>query len=260
MCKESHQEMCEESHQEMCKESHQEMCEESHIVKRAIIMAAGVGVRMCPLTRTTPKPLIAVNGVRMIDTVVDGLRKNGITEIYVVAGHLKEQFHAWAADEPDVTIIDNPYYDSCNNIGSLYVAREHLSDCIILDGDQIIYNQEILDPHFTRSGYNAVWCEGETKEWLMDVENGIVKSCSRTGGSHGWQLYSISRWSAEDGAKLKAHLEQEFESGNRQIYWDDVAMFCHFEEYELGIREMQRSDIVEIDDLEELKNAIDGIL
>lgn len=227
------------------------MAEETHIVKRAIIMAAGIGKRMQPLTFETPKPMVKVNGVRMIDTVVDGLRTNGISEIYVVVGHLKEQFFEWGK-EKGVQIIENPYYDTCNNISSLYVAREHLGDCIILDGDQIIYNPAILDPHFALSGYNAVWCEGETNEWLMDVEDGVVNSCSRSGGSHGWQLYSISRWTAEDGEKLKQHLEYEFDRGNRQIYWDDVAMFCHFEDYKLGIREMQESDIIEIDGLDEL--------
>lgn len=227
------------------------MAEETHIVKRAIIMAAGIGKRMQPLTFETPKPLVKVNGVRMIDTVVDGLRTNGISEIYVVVGHLKEQFFEWGK-EKGVQIIENPYYDTCNNISSLYVAREHLGDCIILDGDQIIYNPAILDPHFALSGYNAVWCEGETNEWLMDVEDGVVKSCSRSGGSHGWQLYSISRWTAEDGEKLKQHLEYEFDRGNRQIYWDDVAMFCHFKDYRLGIREMKSSDIIEIDGLDEL--------
>lgn len=227
------------------------MEEETHIVKRAIIMAAGIGKRMQPLTFETPKPLVKVNGVRMIDTVVAGLRENGIYEIYVVVGYLKEQFFEWGKDKR-VQIIENPYFNTCNNISSLYVAREHLGDCIILDGDQIIYNTSILDPHFTLSGYNAVWCEGETNEWLMDVESGVVKNCSRTGGSHGWQLYSISRWTAKDGEKLKRHLEYEFDHGNRQIYWDDVVMFCHFEEYKLGIRKMQKSDIIEIDDLEEL--------
>lgn len=227
------------------------MAEENNIVKRAIIMAAGIGKRMQPLTFETPKPLVKVNGVRMIDTVVDGLRTNGINEIYVVVGYLKEQFFLWGK-EKEVQIIENPYYGTCNNISSLYVARKHLGDCIILDGDQIIYNPAILNPHFTLSGYNAVWCEGETNEWLMDVEDGVVKRCSRTGGSHGWQLFSISRWTAEDGERLKRHLEQEFESGNRQIYWDDVAMFCHFEDYKLGIREMQESDIIEIDGLDEL--------
>lgn len=227
---------------------------ETHTVKRAIIMAAGTGNRMQPLTLKTPKPLIKVNGVSMIDTVVEALHNNGITEIYVVVGHLKEQFYKWAKKWQNIIIIENPYYNTCNNISSLYVAREHLEDCIILDGDQVIYNPEILSRDFTLSGYNAVWCDDETDEWLMTVNNGIVKSCSRTGGNHGWQLYSVSRWTAVDGKKLKKHLEQEFEGGNRQIYWDDVAMFCYFNAYTLGIREMRKTDIAEIDSLPELAN------
>lgn len=228
------------------------MTEETHVVKRAIIMAAGIGKRMQPLTLEIPKPLVKVNGIRMIDTVIDGLRANGINEIYVVVGYMKEHFYKWAQGKKGVQLIDNPYYDTCNNISSLYVAREHLLDCIILDGDQIIYNADILDTHFEYSGYNAVWCEDETKEWLMVTENGVVKSCSRTGGTKGWQLYSISRWTAEDGKKLKKHLEYEFDRGNRQIYWDDVVMFFHFDDYKLGIREMKASDIIEIDGIDEL--------
>lgn len=219
-------------------------------------MAAGVGKRLQPLTIEIPKPLIKVNGVRMIDTVVSGLRENGIEEIYVVVGHLKEQFYKWAEGQRGVVIIENPYYDTCNNISSLYVAREYLGDCIILDGDLIIYNPSVLSPVFTLSGYNAVWCEEKTDEWLMEVMDGVVKSCSRTGGFHGWQLYSISRWTMDDGERLKEHLKYEFERGNRQIYWDDVVMFCHFGDFTLGIREMQKSDVIEIDDLDELA-AID---
>lgn len=234
------------------------MDNKTHIVKRAIIMAAGIGQRLQPLTLKTPKPLITVNGTRMIDTIIDGLHANGIYEIYVVVGHLKEQFYEWVKDKPGIRIIENPYYDTCNNISSLYAAREYLGDCIILDGDQIICAPEILAPQFTLSGYNAVWCEGETKEWLLTLKDGVVSECSRTGGRHGWQLYSISRWTAEDGERLKNQLAQEFESGNTQIYWDDVAMFCHFDDYKLGIREMKQGDILEIDELEELI-AIDQI-
>lgn len=221
-------------------------------VERAIIMAAGLGNRMKPLTLDTPKPLIRVNGVRMIDSVIKGLHQNGIYEIYIVVGYLKEKFKCLEEENDGITLIENPYYDSCNNISSLYVARDYIKNSIILDGDQMIYNPSVLAAQFERSGYNAVWVD-RTDEWLMTVENDIVVSCSRNGGEKGWQLYSVSRWTKEDGARLKTHLEIEFEQKkNCQIYWDDVAMFCYPEKYKLGIYVMNQGDIVEIDDINEL--------
>lgn len=230
-----------------------------HKVERAIIMAAGIGKRMQPVTLYTPKPMVKVNGVRMIDTVIRGLHQNGIYEIYVVVGHLKDQFRKLEKEYEGVQLIENPYYAVCNNISSLYVARDHIENAIILDGDQIIYNPEILAPEFERSGYNCVWTDKETDEWLLTVRNGIVEECSRTGGKNGWQLYSVSRWTSEDGKKLKRHLEMEFEQKkNTQIYWDDVALFCYPEEYQLGIRKMNREDIIEIDNLNELMQMDPG--
>lgn len=58
---------------------------------------------------------------------------------------------------------------------------------MILDGDQIVYNKTILSPEFERSGYNSIWTDEETDEWLQTVEDGIVVSCCRTGGKGGWR-------------------------------------------------------------------------
>lgn len=223
-------------------------------IKRAIIMAAGLGNRMRPVTDTTPKPLIKVNGKRMIDTIVDALYENGIFEIYVVVGYKKEQFYEWSKDKDGIKIIENNLYDKCNNISSLYAARDYISNSIILDGDQIIYNPSILNPSVTKSGYSCIWTDEETDEWLMSVnEDNKVVSCSRNGGKKGWQLFSISRWTEKDGKKLKDFLEQEFVvKKNDQIYWDDVAMFCYPNDFDLTIYPIKEGDIVEIDNYSEL--------
>ena len=233
------------------------MADGSHTVKRAVILAAGKGERLNPVTLKTPKPLIRVNGVRIIETIINALHKNGIYEIYVVTGYLKEQFEELKEDFPDIKLIENPYYDSCNNISSLYVARDHLEEAIILDGDQMIHNPDVLTPFFVISGYNASWCAKDTDEWLLEVSDGIIKSCSRTGGKNGYRLYSISRWTAEDGAKLRRYIEEEFNRGNTSIYWDDVPMFCFFKEFRLGIMEIKEEDVTEIDNLYELQ-ALDS--
>ena len=224
-------------------------------VERAVILAAGTGTRMHPVTLHTPKPLVLVKGRKMIETILSGLKENSIHEIYVVTGYMKEQFQ-YLKQKFGVKCIENPEYGTSNNISSLYAAKEYLENALIMDGDQIIQNPKVLAPEFACSGYNAVWTQARTEEWMLKVENDRVIRCSRNGGSNGWQLFSISRWNAEDGMKLRRHLEIEFkEKGNRQIYWDDIPLFCYPEEYNLGIWKMQQGDVLEIDSLDELLAA-----
>ncbi len=216
-------------------------------------MAAGKGTRLLPLTLETPKPLIEINGERMIERIIRALHINGIYEIYVVVGYLKDKFQFLEEKYKGLKLIENPYYDTCNNISSLYVARDYLENCMIIDGDQVIYNRNVLSPYFDFSGYNAVKISEYTNEWLLQIdENNIIKSCNRNGGENGYQLYGISRWSKEDGQLLQKLLEEEFiHNNNTQIYWGDVAMFCHFDKFKLGIYEMKTEEVLEIDTYEE---------
>ena len=217
-------------------------------------MAAGMGNRMRPVTETTPKPLVTVKGRRMIDTIIQALHQNGIYEIYVVVGYLNERFGSLPEEYPGLTIVENPDYLTANNISSLYYARAHLGSCVILDGDQLVEDPEILMPEFSRSCYCGIWTEQPTEEWLLTLDGqGVVRHCSRTGGDRGWELHSVSFWTEEDGASLRKHLEYQYDvARNRDIYWDDVALFCYPEAYRLGVRPIRREALVEIDSFQEL--------
>ena len=223
----------------------------------AIIMAAGKGERLRPLTETTPKPLIEIHGTPMIENIISSLKQKGVDDITIVTGYLKDKFE-YLKDKHQINIINNPDYDKANNISSLYYAKEKLGDTIILDGDQIINNLDIIKLDFTKSGYVCIPINTFKKEWILSLDkNNKITSCLRDGGDHGYELKSLSFWTRKDTEKLKQLLVQEYENkGRANVYWDDVAMFLHPDKFELYGYIIKENDIEEIDSLEELQ-AID---
>ena len=221
--------------------------------KRAIIMAAGRGNRLSPITDQLAKPMIPVHGMSFLERMVLQLREHGVEDIFVVTGYRANDFEIIADQHEHVHLLYNPYWEHCNNISSLYVARDLLEDTFILDGDQWIANPSIFQFDFTISSYAAMRQYGSTREWLLSVEHGRIASCSRDGGHNGWQLFSLSYWTAMDGKKLKEFVLSDFQISDRQqLYWDDIALFLHPKDFSLGIREICQDDIIEIDTLSEL--------
>ncbi len=222
-------------------------------VERAIILAAGKGERMLPLTKTTPKPLIEVLGQPIIEHTIEILHQKNIFEIYVIVGYLSEKFD-YLSEKYNVTLIKNPLYNECNNISSMFFAKEYLENAVVLDGDIWIQDIDIIKSHFDWSGYTSIWTSTATREWLQQTDDkDFVTSCSRTGGESGWILYSISYWTKDDAAKLSQDIHTEFvDNQNTSIYWDDVAIFCYPEKYKLKIKKASAESFLEFDNLEEL--------
>ena len=224
-----------------------------HKAERAIIMAAGMGMRLRPVTLELPKPMVRVNGVRMIESVIDGLRSNGIEEIHVVTGYRAEAYDQLREKYPGVDFVHNPYYETRNNISSMFTVREHLHNCICVDGDNLIYNPEILRPEFEYSGYAGIEIHHDTEEWLMVTDENRFVQYSTKGGSRGWQLFGVCHVSEEDGQRIRRRLEEEYlEKKNYEIWWDEIALFLYREEFRFQVHPIQWGDIQEIDSFSEL--------
>ena len=174
--------------------------------KRAVFIAAGYGSRLRPVTHTIPKPLVKVNGVRIIDTLIDGVLAAGVEEIYVVCGYLKEQFAVLKEKYPQIHLVDNPYYTTCNNISSVLLTREHLRNAYVLEADLFIHNKAIFDKYLYHSSYLGIPTE-ETDDWYFKTDdNGVIYELG-IGSDHCYRMLGISYWSAEDGATLEDHVK-----------------------------------------------------
>lgn len=230
---------------------------EPYRVKKIIFIAAGFSSRLAPITLNTPKPLIRVNGQRIIDSMLDTATNLGIEEIYIVRGHLSEQFDQLTYKYPNIKFIDNPKYNEENNISSAFCAKDLFENSYICEADIILKNPHLLKKYQYNSNYCGVKCE-RTDDWCLFENKGKITGVS-VGGLNGYRMVGISYWSKEDGKKLAERIEKVYNMpGGKERYWDDVPLTYFIDDFNLYIRECSNDDFIEIDTFKELK-AIDSV-
>lgn len=227
---------------------------EPYRVRRIVFLAAGLGSRLLPLTLNTPKPLIRVNGKRILDTAIDAALAVGIEEIYVVRGHLSEQFDQLLSKYPQIRFLENPAYNETNNISSAMCARFLLKNAYVMEADLVVNNPDVIRKYHYTSNCLGVPVE-VTDDWCLTSQNGIVTGLQQ-GGTDCHHLFTVYYWNAEDGTKLQRHIEEVYQSpGGKQRFWDQVPLMYHQKEYQVEITECRMEDITEIDTLRELQAA-----
>lgn len=225
---------------------------EPYRVKRAIFIAAGFGSRMVPITLNTPKPLVRVKGVRMIDTLLEAVVKAGIEEIYIVRGYLGEQFDQLLYKYPMIRFLENPIYNEANNISSAMCARHLLQNAYVLEADLVLYNPELITKYQFASNYLGVPVD-VTDDWCFHTKNQIITKMS-IGGRNCHHMYGISYWDETDGAKLYEDIKAVYEMpGGKERYWDQVALEYCMNHYQVEVRDCTFADIIEIDTYSDLK-------
>lgn len=227
---------------------------EPYRAKRAIFIAAGFGSRLVPITFNTPKPLVRVHGVRIIDRLIEACLEAGINEIYIVRGYLGELFDQLLYKFPMIKFLENPMYNEANNISSALVARYMLSNAYVFEADLLISNPKIIKKYHYQSDFLGIKKE-RSDDWCFSVEDGIIKE-EKVGGEGDdiWQMVGISYWNEADGHRLSQDISDVFASpGGKERYWEQVPLVYCKEHYAVEIKDCHDEDIVEIDTFKELK-------
>lgn len=218
----------------------------------AILMAAGLGERMFPLTEIRPKPLIEVRGRAMIVTLIEALLQRPVEEIYIVTGYLGEQFEVLCERYPQVRILHNPDYLTKNNISSIYAAREMLgiADCFICESDLYVADADIFKKQLDHSCYYGRMQQGYSNDWVFDLQGDYISRVGK-GGKDTYNMVGVSYFKRDDALILRKVIEKAYaieENGN--LFWDDV-VDRNLDQLRLKIEPVSEGQIVEIDTVEE---------
>ena len=225
---------------------------EPYRVKRAVILAAGFGSRLMPITLNTPKALIRIHGKPMIETMLDAIQRAGIEEVYLVRGYLGEQFDVLHKKYPNIIFVDNPDYKESNNISSAMKVKHLFRQAYVLDSDLYLQNPDLIRKYEYCANYVGVYKE-KTDDWRLVLKGGRVVGM-KIGGTDCYHMYDITFWTEEDGEKMERFLPELYAApGGKENYWDNVPLDVYNREFYIEPRPCAEGDVIEIDTLTELQ-------
>lgn len=220
---------------------------------RAILLAAGMGTRLRPLTLTTPKSLIEVGGKPLMERQIEYLREVGVEEIIVLTGYLNEKFD-YLKEKYGVKIVHNDKYDKYNNIYTMYLVREYLKDTYVIDAD-VYLRRNFLKKEMSGSAYFTGIKDFEN-EWILKFDDNDKVYDIEVGDGRDFIMSGVSYWSEKDGEIIRGKLEAAIDGGDfTNLYWDNIVK-DNLAILDVHIERIKGDDWFEIDSLEDLEKAI----
>ena len=215
--------------------------------RNAIILAAGFGMRMVPINLLSPKALIEVNGEPLIERIIGQLNDAGVTDITIVVGFMKEKFD-YLIDRYDVELVVSPDYASKNNLSSLALVKDRISDTYIVPSN-IWCAQSPFARHEMYSWYMVGERTDRDSSVRVNRKNELVIAVN---GEPGNKMTGVSYISRKDAPLLTAGLKRLNEDGRHDDDLWETAL-CSGGKMTVTARFAEPESIVEINTYEQLR-------
>lgn len=215
--------------------------------KRAIILAAGFGMRMVPINTEMPKGLLEVNGEPLIERIIKQLHEVGIQEIYVVVGFMKEKYE-YLMDEYGVELVVNPDYAAKNNLHSLRLVKEHLENAYIVPCD-IWCDRNPFHRHELYSWYMVSDLVENESNVRVNRKMELVTVSENVGGN---AMIGISYLTKEDSDTVSTRIKELCKNPQYDgSFWEEA--LYNKDRMIVTARVVHSADVVEINTYEQLR-------
>ncbi len=234
------------------------------MITQAVLLAAGTGTRLMPLTADRPKCMVEVAGRAIVDTLLDALTELGVEEIVVVTGYRAEALEAYLRDRGGFRwqFIHNERYATTNNILSLQVANEAIQAPFLLVESDIYLSPEVLSPlakedQILVAPYTSemdgtgitIGADGRAEEMVIRAHLARPKTLSEMHKTVNFYSFSKETWGV-----YKEALDRWVAEGRLDQYYEAVLA----ELINNGSIRMQAADIgpngwAEVDDVQDLQ-------
>ncbi|MBQ7384044.1 MAG: NTP transferase domain-containing protein [Clostridia bacterium] len=215
--------------------------------KNAIILAAGYGMRMVPINLITPKALLEVNGEPLIERTIKQLHEVGITDITIVVGFMKERFD-YLIDEYGVELVVNSSYAAKNNISSLALVANRISNTYIIPSD-IWCDRNPFRSHELYSWYMVSDIVDNESDVRVNRKMELVKVTNHVGGN---AMVGISYLLEKDAKEIRERIKKAYLNGKHDDDFWEIALY-QGDRMVIPARVVHASGVVEINTYEQLR-------
>jgi choline kinase len=204
-------------------------------VRTALLLAAGLGIRLAPLTDAVPKCLLSVGGVSILERLLRCLDAHGFERLVIVTGFKAETIRAYLGESFGGIAIEylvSPLFETTNNIYSLWLARHLIDEPFLLVESDLVFDQQLLapllEPDRIAVSRQSPWMSGTTVTLNGDgnvsafypLPTGVyAQHCTDAGHFMAVNICSLAR---DTWGEVCAHLDHYVAAGRTGCFYESV--------------------------------------